>query len=339
MKIWNFGIIGCGSIADSHIKAIQNMENARLAAVSSRTENRVREVAKQEQCDWTVNYHDLLSREDIDIVCVTTSSGSHAEIGEQVLKAGKHLLMEKPLAMSSDEAENLIVLAKKHKVTLSVISQIRFKTHIQEAKRMIELGKLGKLTLIEVFTPYYRTQDYYDSAAWRGTLKEDGGALLNQGIHFIDIMLWLGGKVNTVIGKTETMLHNMEAEDIGLAILQFEQGALGTIMASTNCKPGYPQSIRIYGERGNIKLTSNEITEWFIDGVPEPKRNQQADTKHGGSDPKEISYEYHQKQIKDVIYAIEHHTHPLVTGEDGRSAVKLIESIYESNRLKQEVSV
>src|SRR5690606_17599611 len=125
--------------------------------------------------------------------CVTTSSGSHAEISKQVLQAGKHLIVEKPIAMTYQEAEQLIQLAEQQNVTLSVISQNRYKDHVVQAKRVIDQGGLGRLVLIEALTPYYRDQVYYDSADWRGTLKEDGGALMNQGIHFIDLMLWFGG--------------------------------------------------------------------------------------------------------------------------------------------------
>lgn len=329
MKIWKFGIIGCGSVADFHVEAIRQIERASLTYVSSRNGNRAKEIAELAGCAYTTDYRELIESPDVDIVCVTTSSGSHAKIGLDVLRAGKHLIVEKPIAMTTLEAEQLIRTAEEYGVTLSVISQRRFEPQHQTVKNVLEQGALGKLLLIEVSLPFYRSQEYYDSADWRGTLAEDGGALMNQGIHSLDLMLWFGGEIQSVSGTIATQTHRMEAEDLGLAIVQFKNGAFGTIMASTSIQPGFPAALNLYGERGTIKLEGSSIVHWTVPGVEEPERKPAAS--YGGvSDPRSIVPDYHRNQMINVIQSIESGAQPTVTGEDGWRAVQLVESIYAS---------
>ncbi|QNK55794.1 Gfo/Idh/MocA family protein [Paenibacillus sp. PAMC21692] len=329
MKTWNFGIIGCGSVADFHMEAIRQIEGASLTVVSSRNEDIAKATAEREGCAWTTDYRQLIRREDVDIVCVTTSSGSHARIGLDVLNAGKHVVIEKPIAMSANDAAELVRTAKERGVTLSVISQRRFEVQHQAVKRVLEEGALGKLLLVEMSLPFYRTQAYYDSADWRGTISEDGGALMNQGIHSLDLLLWFAGGVRSVFGQVATQTHKMEAEDLGLAILQFDNGAFGTIMASTSIQPGFAAAINLYGELGTIKLEGNSIVHWTV-----PDRNKptwiHSDAYGGVTDPRSIPSDFHQSQLIDIISSIETGGSPLVTGEDGLRAVQLVEAIYES---------
>lgn len=329
MARWRFGLIGCGSIADMHVEAIRQIEHASLMIVSSRDEEKAKAVAGIASCDWTTDYKELLKRADVDIVCVTTSSGSHAAIGIDVLEAGKHLVVEKPIAMNAKDAQALIDKAEEKGLTISVISQRRFERHCQAIKRVLGGGGLGKLLLAEVSLPYFRSQAYYDSAEWRGTVSQDGGVLMNQGIHCLDLMLWFAGKVKTVFGKTATQTHHIEAEDLGLAILRFESGAYGTIMASTSVTPGYAASISLYGERGAIKLEGFDIVRWSVPGWDEPKQLDMK-TSSGVSDPKNIVSDYHQSQLINVMDAIESGVQPISSGADGKRAVQLIEAIYQS---------
>ncbi|MCC3373609.1 Gfo/Idh/MocA family protein [Cohnella sp. REN36] len=330
MTIKKFGIIGCGSVADFHIAALRGIEDARLAYVSSRNEAKAKGVAERESCAWTTDYQTLLLSPEVEIVCVTTSSGSHFRIGMDVLEAGKHLLLEKPMAMNSRDAATLVRTARERGVALSVVSQRRFEAQHQAVKRVLEEGALGKLLLAEVSLPFYRSQDYYDSAEWRGTLAEDGGVLMNQGIHSLDLLLWFAGEIDTVFGKTATQTHRMEAEDLGLAIVRFKSGAFGTITASTSIRPGFPASLYLYGDKGTIKLEGSSIVHWEVPGVQEPKWDQEP--AYGGvSDPRSIVCDFHQSQIIDMITAIDTGTEPLVTGEDGLKAVRLVEAIYESS--------
>ncbi|MDB4866386.1 MAG: oxidoreductase [Cohnella sp.] len=340
MKTWGFAIIGCGTIADIHIRALHEIDNAKLVAVSSRREEKARAAAaaEKEQCGWMTNYHDLLAHPQVDIVIVATSSGSHAAIGLDVLNAGKHLIIEKPMAMTGTQATKLIRLSEDQGLILSVISQRRFEEHYQIVKQVIETGGLGKLLFVEVTSPYYRTQDYYDSAEWRGTISQDGGALMNQGIHSIDTMLWLAGEVDHVFAKTATQTHRMEAEDLGLALIQFKNGAYGTLMASTSTKPGFLPTINLYGEFGTIKIEGVKIIHWSVPDMDFPSYTPTA-SGGGVSDPKSITHIYHKKQFIDVIQALETGTKPCVTGVDGHRAVQFIEAVYQSSETGRLVSM
>jgi UDP-N-acetyl-2-amino-2-deoxyglucuronate dehydrogenase len=337
MKTWGFGIIGCGAIAENHLQALRELSNASLIAISDRKEQRAQEIALRENCLWTTDYKQLLDNPNVDIICLTTSSGSHWRIGMDVLESGKHLLVEKPIAMTSREAEQMIALAKERSLTLAVVSQRRFEPQHQLVKQAIDQGALGKLLLIEVACPYYRSQSYYDSASWRGTIAEDGGSLMNQGIHSIDLMLWLAGPVETVYGKTATKTHRMEAEDIGLAMLQFANGALGSFMSSTSIQPGFPPSISLFGEQGSIKIEGTSITHWSVPGMPMPELSMDPSSGGGVSDPQSISNVYHKMQLMNLLDALDQGGCPLVTGEEGREAVRLIEAIMASSAKCAEV--
>ncbi|GAA3408517.1 Gfo/Idh/MocA family protein [Paenibacillus hodogayensis] len=330
MKTWGFGIIGTGSIADFHAAAIKELERGKLVAVANRTEERAKAFADKEGCGYATDYKELLANPEIDIVCVTTSSGSHAPIGLDVLRAGKHLIVEKPIAMTTQQSLELIRAAKDNGVTLSVISQRRFEAQHVAVRRVLDSGALGKLLLVEVSLPFFRAQSYYDSAEWRGTIDQDGGALMNQGIHSIDLLLWFGGLVDTVYGKTATNTHRMEAEDLGLALLTFKSGAFGTIMASTSIQPGFATVMNLYGENGTIKLEGSDITHWTVPGVEKPDLG--SNTSYGGvSDPRSISHVNHRVQMENVIAAIETGEKLYLEGIDGLRAVQLVEAIYESS--------
>ncbi|RKN85347.1 Gfo/Idh/MocA family protein [Paenibacillus ginsengarvi] len=330
MKTWGFGIIGTGSIADFHAAAIKELERGKLVAVANRTEERAKAFAQKEDCGYFTDYKEMLASPDIDIVCITTSSGSHASIGLDVLNAGKHLIVEKPVAMNTKQSLELIRAAKQNGVTMSVISQRRFEAQHVAVRNALDSGALGKLLLVEVSLPFYRAQSYYDSAEWRGTIEQDGGALMNQGIHSIDLLLWFGGIVDTVYGKTATQTHQMEAEDMGLALLTFKNGAFGTIMASTSIQPGFAAAMNLYGEKGSIKLEGSAISHWTVPGMEPPDLG--GNTNYGGvSDPRSISHVNHRVQMDNVIDAIESGKELYLKGIDGLRAVQLVEAIYESS--------
>lgn len=337
MAVRNFALIGCGSISDFHAQALREIPGARLVAVAEPVEARAKQFAEREQCDWVTDYHKLLERPDVQIVCVTTPSGSHAPIGMDVLRAGKHLVLEKPMAMTTRDAAALIATARERGVTLAVISQRRFEPQHLAIKKVLEEGAIGKLLLTEVSLPFFRSQEYYDSAAWRGTIAQDGGALMNQGIHSIDLMLWFAGPASQVIGKTATQAHRMEAEDLGLAIVQFADGAFGTIMASTSIRPGFPAAMNFYGDKGTIKVDGSAIVHWT---VPDREKPEFQAVGYGGvADPRAISYTYHQIQLTDIVESIEAGRRPKVGGEDGLRAVQLIESIYQSSAENRPVAI
>lgn len=337
MSVRNFGLIGCGTISDFHAQAMRGIPGVKLVAVAEPVEARAKKFAEKENCEYVTDYRDLLKRPDVKIVCVTTPSGTHAPIGMDVLNAGKHLVLEKPMAMKTAEAAALIRLAKDKGLTLAVISQRRFEPQHIALRKALKEGALGKLLLAEVWLPFFRSQEYYDSAGWRGTIAMDGGALMNQGIHSIDLMLWLAGPAVRVIGKTATQAHKIEAEDLGLAIVTLKDGAFATIMASTSIRPGFPASLALYGDKGTVKLEGSNIVHWTVPDREKP--NFEAVNYGGVADPKAISHVYHQMQLTDIVEAIEGGKAPAVGGEDGLRAVQLIEAIYKSSATDLPVDV
>lgn len=322
-------VIGCGTIGEFHLRAIREIPGARLAGISDRPEERVREIAAREGCPGASDYRELLDRADVDLVTIATPSGSHARIAGEALEAGKHVLVEKPMAMTAAEASDVIRRAAEKRLVLSVFSQRRFEEQHRAIRRALDSGALGRLLALEVSCPFYRAPEYYAQASWRGTKGQDGGALMNQGIHSIDLMLWFAGRARKVYGRTATRTHRIEAEDLGLALVSFESGAFGTILASTCIQPGFPAALNLYGEKGSVKCEGAEVAHWSVPGVLKPGSGGSGGG--GVRDPRSISHAGHRMQIEDVIRSIRAGSPPAVTGEDGRRAVELVESIYRSS--------
>jgi predicted dehydrogenase len=329
MATRTIGIVGAGSIGRMHIRAFKDL-GARVAVVSSRRAEQAALVAREEECEATTDPEALVRRPDLDLVAITSSSGSHARLALAAIAAGKHVVIEKPMAMNAAEARRIIEAAAARRVVLSVISQRRFEPIHRIVKSTLESGALGRLLLLEARCPYYRTQEYYQSADWRGTIAEDGGALMNQSIHSVDLLLWFGGPAREVIGRTATQTHQMEAEDLALAIVTLASGAFATITASTSIRPGFLPTLDIYGEHGTIKLEGATVTNWTVPGVPAPVA--EGSTSAGVSSPQLASHEHHRTQLADVLRAIDEGRAPAVTGEDGLRAVELVDGVYQSAR-------
>jgi UDP-N-acetyl-2-amino-2-deoxyglucuronate dehydrogenase len=330
MKTRAIAVIGSGAIADQHLGAIREIPHARLAGVYSRQADKARRIGERERCRWTTDYRELLKDPTVDLVDIVTSSGSHGSIAREALDAGKHVLVEKPMAMTSAHADELIGLARARGLTLGVVSQRRFEDQHQAVKSALDTGAVGRLLLVEISCPYFRDQAYYDSADWRGKIATDGGAIMNQGIHSVDLMLWFAGPAKSVVGRIATQTHRMEAEDLALGIVTFESGAFGTLMASTSIQPGFTPCLNLYGEKGTIKLDGASITHWTVPGIPKPVfGDSQASAAIRG--PLLSSHRMHQRQILDVLAAIEEGRSPRVSAEDGRRAVRLIEGLYASS--------
>jgi predicted dehydrogenase len=310
-----------------HISAFKEL-GAQVVAVSSRRADQAAAVAAAEGCEHTTDAEALVRRPDVDLVTITTSSGSHAGLTGAAIAAGKHVVVEKPMAMTASDAGQMIAAAAARGVLLSVISQRRFEPVHQAVKRAVEGGALGRLLLVEVSCPYFRSQDYYASADWRGTVADDGGALMNQSIHSVDLMLWMAGPAREVYGRTATQTHRMEAEDLAVAIVHFASGAFGTIMASTSIRPGFLPALNLYGEAGSIKLAGAEVTHWTVPGLAAPVATGPASAAVQG--PALASHDHHRAQLADVFSALATVRAPAVTGEEGRRAVELVEGVYRS---------
>ena len=326
-----FGIVGCGVIAATHAEAIGAVEGARLIAVTDADATRAAAFARSRGCAAEPDLAALVSREDIEVICVCVPSGLHAEVGVEAAAAGKHLVIEKPIDVSLEAADRLIAAARDAGVRMTVISQHRFDPGLTELRRLLDADALGRLVLGEAATKWHRTQEYYDSAAWRGTWALDGGSLLNQGIHYADLLRWCLGPVADVTAKFTTRAHRVETEDIAVAVLTFASGALGSIVTTTAAFPGSAQRLEITGTQGTVVIEDGQITRRaFADEGPESAGT--AADRAAAADAAAIGASAHAAQLADLLVAIEEGREPSVTGQDGRAALELACAVYESVR-------
>lgn len=335
---FGFGLIGCGMISKFHARAIGDVRGAKLAACCDRVPQLADGLAAEFGCRA---YHDLdamLADERVQVVVIGTPSGVHMEPAVKAAKAGKHVIVEKPLEITLKRCDKIIEACRAAKVTLSTIFPSRFHDSVVAIKKAVEAGRFGRLTVGDAYVKWYRTQQYYDSGKWRGTWELDGGgALMNQAVHSVDLLLWLMGPVEEVTAHAATLAHERIAvEDTVAATLRFKSGALGVIEATTAAYPGYLKRIEIHGSAGSAVMEEEDIVKW--DFAKEQKRDAAireaaAARKSGGggaSDPAAIGHHGHALQFADVLAAIKRGTPPLVDGPQGRQAVETILAIYKA---------
>ena len=325
-----FGIVGTGVIAAMHAAAVAALPRARLAAVTDVADGAAAAFAAARGCAAEPGLDQLLARPDVDVVCVCVPSGLHAEIGVRAARAGKHLVVEKPIDVTLAAADRLIEAARAAGVALTVISQHRFDPGLIELKRLLGDGALGRLVLAEASTKWYRTQAYYDSAAWRGTWAMDGGSLMNQGIHYVDLLRWCMGPVTEVTAVCATQAHQVEVEDTALAIVRFGSGAVGTILSSTAAYPGFPQRLEITGTEGTVIVEDGRIVRRAGAGAVGAVGG--VGGVGGAADPAAIEVASHAAQIADLLAAVEEGRAPAVDGQAGRDALEIVRAVYESAR-------
>ena len=326
-----FGIIGAGAVSPLHAAAISNCPGARLVAVADLSEERARKLAGDAAS--YADYREMLARPDVDVVCVCVPSGMRLGVCVDAARAGKHILAEKPLEVTLERADAAIEACEAAGVKLAVIFQVRFMPGVQALRGAVELGQLGKLVMGDAYVKWHRTQEYYDSSDWRGTWEMDGGGvLMNQAIHHVDLLQWMMGPVESVFGRTATLVHErIEVEDTAVACFRFANGALGTIAACTSASKGVPARLEIRGETGTVILEEGKIALWDVEGVPQPEV-ESMDLGSGASDPSAITSLGHQAQINDLVQAINENRPPVVDGREARKAIEIIAGIYRSAR-------
>jgi UDP-N-acetyl-2-amino-2-deoxyglucuronate dehydrogenase len=334
MSKHGFGIVGTGVIAETHAQAIAALPNAQLVAVTDVRPDSARAFAKAQGCAAEPDLAALLARADVEVVSVCVPSGLHAEVGIQAVAAGKHLVVEKPIEVTLAAADNLIKAADAAAIALTVISQHRFDPGLIELRRLLDGGALGDLVVGEARTKWYRTQEYYDSAAWRGTRAFDGGALLNQGVHYVDLLRWCMGPVAEVTAMTVTSAHQMEAEDTALVLLRFTSGAVGTIVASTAVYPGFAQQLEITGTDGTVVIEDGDIARADLrnGGYGRGVERREAAAPTEAAAPALSAVASHAAQIADLLTAIEQGRQPQVSAASARDALEIICAAYESAR-------
>ncbi len=349
-RIYNISIAGCSKVAHLHAKAIQGIPGVRLAGVWNRTTLKAKEFASVYKTKAYSDISRMVHDNKIDLVIVCTAHPFHKQSAVEAARAGANVLVEKPLASDLKDCDDIILTCKENDVKLGVISQRRWYEPVKRVKDAIERGKLGKPVLATVAMLGWRDKAYYDSDAWRGSWKtEGGGVLVNQSPHQLDILLWYMGEVDEVYGIWRNLNHPyIEVDDTAVAIVKFKSGAIGNILVSNSQKPGLYGNVHVHGENGASAGVQTDRGAMFIagrTGVAEPPVNDlwtipgeekmlkvwiKQDTEtFNKCDP---TIRYIQYQIEDFIIAIKNNTEPFVTGEAGRRTVELFTAIYRSSR-------
>ncbi len=349
---YGWGIVGCGVIGPTHARAVAGLPNAHLVAVTDLDQGKAKALAGSSGAAWEADLGALLARPDIDVVSVCVPSGLHAEVGVQAAQAGKHLVIEKPIDVTVAAADRLLGAAAAAGVGLTVISQHRFDAGVRRLRELTESGRLGRLTLGEAAVKWYRSQGYYDSGDWRGTWALDGGgALMNQGVHYLDLLCWIMGPVAEVTALCATQAHEIEVEDVALALLRFTSGAVGLVQAATAVYPGFPERLEVSGTGGSVvveggALRSSELVDergevgaYGAAATPTNPDDQAAPADDTvASDPAALADEAHRAQLADFLAALDQGGQPLVTGEQARADLAVIRAVYDSARLGRPVT-
>jgi predicted dehydrogenase len=336
------GVLGCGSIGPLHAEALAGITGARLVAVADARPERARALAARHGVAWGSSLEELLAVDGVDLVCICTPSGTHAALGAQAALAGKHVVLEKPIDVTLEAADRVIAAARSAGVVLSVISQHRFDAGVAAVKEALQRGSLGKISLAEARAWWYRTQAYYDSDAWRGTEALDGGALLNQGVHLVDLLLYLLGSAKAVFARTKRVAHDMECEDLALVSVEFASGAVGSLSVTTASYPGCPETLGVTGSSASVVLEAGSVVSWQTDEhsaydlAPAAGNPRPPSAALGSAN---LAVAAHRAQLQDVVDAVREGREPAVTGEDGRRALALVRAAYDSARSGRQVEL
>jgi len=334
-KAVGFGVLGCGVIGEFHCRAIGAAPSARLVAVADSEAARAKALGEKFGCAWYDSLEEMLQMPQVDVVNVCTPSGLHADQGMEAARAGRHLLLEKPMDRSLAKVNRLISYCRRRGVKLGAIFQCRFAEGPRRLKQVIDEGRLGRLVSGSAEVMWYRSQEYYDSAEWRGSLALDGGCLWNQAIHHVDLLCWMLGQPRRVLcAHVATMARKMEAEDFGVASVLFRNGAIGTLRASTAVYPGLPARLEICGTKGCAILTDQDLTHLQIEGAEE-KTEERAAGAGCAAEAKALEIAAHAAQIQDFAEAVLFDRAPLVDGVEGRKAVKLLTEVYRLARVRR----
>lgn len=328
-----FVVIGTGVIAKFHIAAIRAIPEARLLGVCGSSPARSAQAARSYDTKGYPTLADVWADPEVEAVCICTPSGHHEAMALEAIHHRRHVLIEKPMALTIAGCDAIITAARERQVLAGVVSQFRFSPAVAQIQKALARNQLGKLVSVDLYMKYFRSQEYYDSAAWRGTYAMDGGALMNQGIHGVDLLQYLAGPLTSIYARAKTLVRSMEAEDTLAAVTEFENGAIGVIQATTSVYPGFPRRLELCGEKGVIVLEENRIALWDIQGEsPSREDTQDAPRISSSSRPDQIGLAGHEKQLANFTAAILGREPLLIDGAEGRKAVNIVLSAYESAR-------
>jgi len=333
------GILGGGNISESHMKAAQEAKGVRIAAVCGYNADKVAKLAETASVPAYTDLDEFLGHKPMDMVAIGSPSGTHAEQGVQAAEKGLHVLVEKPIDITTERADLLIETCSRKGVKLGVFFQDRVAPDLQRLKSMIDNGELGTIHLATAHVKWFRPPEYYGDSQWRGTWALDGGgAAMNQGSHTVDLLLWLLGQPKRVYGLTGTKLHSIETEDTAVAVIEFESGALATFEAATSAFPGQPRRLFVSGSEGTAQVEHDQLVSIDLaDSTMSTEEKGEPARNLSESSPVVENVTGHRLIIEDFVRAIEQDLNPLCDGAEGRRCVELIEAIYKSAGTNQPV--
>ena len=336
-RTFRIALVGCGRIAKNHFEALSRIDGLELSAVCDEEPGRAEEAGRANGVPWFRSYEEMLANAPSDAVTICTPSGLHPGQGILAARAGKHVITEKPMAITLSAADDLVHACDQAHVHLFVVKQNRLNAPIQLVKRAIDKGRFGRIYMANCTVRWARPQEYYDSAPWRGTWEFDGGAFLNQASHYVDLIQWLVGPVESVIAKTATLARRIETEDSGAAVLKFRSGALGVIEVTMLAYPrNLEGSITILGERGSVKIGGtavNKVEHWIFQEYDDDDKLIEAAT----TTPPNVYGFGHEAYYRNVLSVLRGEARADTDGRAGRKSLELILGIYESAKTGREV--
>jgi UDP-N-acetyl-2-amino-2-deoxyglucuronate dehydrogenase len=327
------GIVGIGTIADIHAQGLQASDKLELFSVYSRSEKNARSLGEKHAAGWYTDWDAFISDPELDAVSVCTPSGNHLDYGEMAARAGKHVIIEKPIEVTLERAKRLVRVCEENGVALAVIYQSRFVPEIHALKRKIDEQVIGKLFMGDARIKWFRGQDYYDSGEWRGTLALDGGGvLINQAIHTIDLLQWFMGDVDSIYGNTGTLTHErLEGEDNAVGVIRFKSGAFGVIQGSTSIQPAQARCIEMHGEKGTIVVDGDDV-KVLMAGADQTEPEKKGKASGASSPLAGFSPDPHRFQFEAIADAIGRGEEPPVSGKDSLKSLAIVLAIYESSK-------
>lgn len=335
-----FALVGCGRISVKHSELLGTgkIKNAKLVAVCDKVSEKASSTGQKYNVPFYTDMDEMMQQQDIDVVVILTESGNHAAHAIHLAKYGKHIIVEKPMALTLDDADAMIHACSENHCKLFVVKQNRFNLPVVQLRKALEAGRFGKLVMGTIRVRWCRDQKYYNQDAWRGTWALDGGVLSNQASHHIDLLQWMMGDVESVYAKSTTALVNIEAEDTAVALLKFRNGALGVIEATTATRPkDLEGSLSIMGQYGTVEIGGfavNEIRHWNF--TQRSDEDEDIKNKYSVNPPNVYGFG-HLAYYEDIIDSILNNKKSLIDGFEGRKSLELISAIYESIETEKEV--
>ena len=336
----HIGLIGGGNISETHARAARAIPDVEIAAIFGTNAEKASHLCREYGGKPFCNFDEFLAHRPMELVAIGSPSGLHAEQGIAAVRRGLHVLTEKPIDITLERADALIAEARKAQVQLGVFFQDRCKPDILMVKNAVDAGVLGNPILVDARVKWYRPPDYYSNSRWRGTWALDGGgALINQAVHTLDLMLWIFGEVKAVYAICKTALHAIKTEDTLIAMLEFANGALGVLQATTSVFPGYPRRLELTGSEGTLIIEQDRLLGADVKNpAPDLLKRSEADKNPSSSSPIVSDARGHQAILEDFLRAIRTNTKPQCDGQEGRRSLALVQAIYGACRTGERVS-